>query len=149
MLGIHSTETPTSREAKFKPTLKYAVTCNFFLFKNLLSLRVCTCSHAHAYGNTHEQACAHTHICMHMLHRICGYQRTTLKNCLLLSLLCASWRLSSHHKACTGRAFTCFPILLALQLSILSSPCITILIGLAASFTTCLIFKYYFTLCPY
>lgn len=61
MLGIHSTETPTSREAKFKPTLKYAVTCNFFLFRNLLSLRVCTCSHAHAYGNTHEQACAHTH----------------------------------------------------------------------------------------
>lgn len=130
MLGIHSSETPTSREAKFKSTLKYAVT---FSFLKICYHYVCARVVMHMHMGIHMSKPMHTHICMHMLHCICGYQRTTLKNCLLLSPLCASWRLSSHHKACTGRAFTCFPILLALQLSILSSPCITVLIGLAAS----------------
>lgn len=60
---MHSIEISTSHEAKFIPTLKSAIACIFFLFRNLQSLCVCMCSHAHAYGNTHEQACAHT--CMH------------------------------------------------------------------------------------
>ena len=60
---MHSMEISTSHEATFIPTFKSAIACFFFLFKNWLSLCVCMCSRAHAYGNTHEQACAHT--CMH------------------------------------------------------------------------------------
>lgn len=125
-------EISTSHEAKFIATLKSAIACIFFLFRNWLSLWVCMCSRAHAYGNTHEQACAHT--CMHA--HVTSYLWLSENNFEELSSSvtpCASWRLSIHPKACTGRAFTCFSILLALELSILSSPCITVLIGLAAS----------------
>lgn len=132
MLGINSTETPTSREAKFKPTLKYAVTCNFFLFKILLSLLVCTYSHAHAYGNTHEQACAHTHLHAHVTSHLWLLENHFEELSSSVTSVCIL-ETELQSQGLHRRAFTCFPILLALQLSILSSPCITVLIGLVAS----------------